>query len=147
MAPRGSSRQIADELRRQIDSGDLPPGSMLPSEQGLARQYSVSRGTARSALAALADAGLVEVVPGLGRRIVGEAHARPAATEWEKVAASLRELLSSTARDRSAPLPSESVIAAKFGVSRNTVRRAYRELVDEGLVVIRHGAGAFAAPR
>jgi DNA-binding GntR family transcriptional regulator len=35
----------------------------------------------------------------------------------------------------------------EYQVSRNTVRRAYRQLVESGAVVVRHGAGAFPAPR
>ena len=45
------------------------------------------------------------------------------------------------------PLPSEAALVAEYGVSRNTVRRAYRVLVDAGRVVVRHGAGAYAAPQ
>jgi DNA-binding GntR family transcriptional regulator len=144
VAPRGSYLSIAADLRRRLDAGQLLPGSMLPSEQALAREYSVSRGTARAALAVLADAGIVEVVPGQGRRIVGDAAVRPAATAWEKVAADLRERLRSDIA-RASPLPSEAELSAEHGVSRNTVRRAYRQLVEEGLVIVRHGAGAFPA--
>jgi DNA-binding GntR family transcriptional regulator len=142
VAPRGSYLQIAADLRHQLEAGELPPGSMLPSENSLAREYSVSRGTARAALAVLADAGLVEVVPGQGRRIVGATDARTATTAWEKVAADLRRRLRTVPTGEN-PLPSEAELSAEHGVSRNTVRRAYRQLIEEGLVVVRHGAGAF----
>jgi DNA-binding GntR family transcriptional regulator len=36
---------------------------------------------------------------------------------------------------------------AEYGVSPNTVRRAYRLLVDAGRVVVHHGAGAQPKPR
>lgn len=144
MAPRGSYVRIADDLSRRLKAGELAPGSMLPSEQALAREYSVSRGTARAAFAVLADAGLVEVVPGQGRRVVGSTAARAGTTAWEKVAADLRQRLEAGPAS-SVPLPSEAELSAEHRVSRNTVRRAYRELVKEGLVVVRHGAGAFPA--
>ncbi len=69
MAPRDTYRQIADQLRELISRGELRPGSMLPSELALAQEHGVARGTVRSAFASLVDEGLVEVVPGKGRRV------------------------------------------------------------------------------
>jgi DNA-binding GntR family transcriptional regulator len=60
-------RVIAADLRDAIESGDLRPGEPLPSEAALAKQYGVSRGTARHALAELEGAGLVEPIHGKGR--------------------------------------------------------------------------------
>jgi DNA-binding GntR family transcriptional regulator len=40
-------------------------------------------------------------------------------------------------------LPSESSIAQKLGVSRNTLREAYVALENEGVIVRRHGIGTF----
>lgn len=147
MAPRGTYRQIADDLRARIRSGGLKAGAMVPSELAIAEERSVSRGTVRSALALLVDEGLIEVVPGQGRRVVGSAAPGLPATAWERVADSLRRRLTAGEVSPSTPLPSEADLVAEFEVSRNTVRRAYKQLVDEGLVVIRHGAGAFPATR
>lgn len=147
MAPRGTYRQIADHLRRSIAHGELRPGDMLPSEQALAEQHAVSRGTARSALAILIEEGLVEVLPGRGRCVVGRPRNTPPNTEWGRVAAALRERLEAGEFAADAPMPSEAALVAEFCVSRNTVRRAYKHLVDVGAVVVRHGAGAFPAPR
>jgi DNA-binding LacI/PurR family transcriptional regulator len=41
-------------------------------------------------------------------------------------------------------LPSENACCARFCASRPTVRRALRVLLDEGLISVRQGAGAFA---
>src|SRR5579863_2087142 len=60
-------RQIADELREQIETGGLPPGALMPSEPEVARNYGVSRQTARSALQLLEQQGLVIVRPRRGR--------------------------------------------------------------------------------
>lgn len=65
--PRAQYRRIAAELRARIDSGELSPGSALPSEAALVRQYGVSRGTARQALSELEGTGLVVAVHGKGR--------------------------------------------------------------------------------
>ncbi len=51
--------QLENELREQILSGAIPPGSSLPSEPRLAQRYGVSRGTARQALDRLELSGLV----------------------------------------------------------------------------------------
>jgi GntR family transcriptional regulator len=59
-------RKVADDLRRRIEAGEFPPGSMLPSLTSLTEQYHVSRTTARKAVGALRDAGLVETVRGWG---------------------------------------------------------------------------------
>jgi DNA-binding GntR family transcriptional regulator len=61
------TRQIADELREQIETGALPPGALMPSEPEVARSYGVSRQTARSALQLLEQQGLVIVRPRRGR--------------------------------------------------------------------------------
>ena len=43
-------RTIADELRAQIEAGQIAPGGLLPSESDLSRTYAVSRVTVRKAL-------------------------------------------------------------------------------------------------
>jgi DNA-binding GntR family transcriptional regulator len=42
-------------------------------------------------------------------------------------------------------LPSETEIERELHVARGTVRRAYRDLAERGLVVIVNGKGAYAA--
>lgn len=148
MAERGTYRRIADELRQRIESGEMPAGSMVPSELALAKHYAVARGTTRSALAVLAAEGLIEVVPGQGRRVVGEPSSGQASpTAWQRIAGDLKGRIDGGEFGPADPLPSEATLMSEYGVSRNTVRRAYRHLVEVGAVVIRHGAGAFALPR
>jgi len=52
-------KHIADAIRAQIESGDLPPGTPLPSETELAQQYGVCRVTAHRAMFELQRLGLV----------------------------------------------------------------------------------------
>jgi GntR family transcriptional regulator len=59
-------QQIADDLRRQIDSGTLGRGSQLPTELELREQYNASRNTIRDAIKRLTGQGLVETRPGQG---------------------------------------------------------------------------------
>lgn len=56
---------IAQALRDEIRSGEIEPGSALPSEARLSERFAVSRGTVRQALAALRGEGLL--VGGRGR--------------------------------------------------------------------------------
>ncbi|NWJ69174.1 GntR family transcriptional regulator [Pseudonocardia sp. ICBG1122] len=145
VAPRGTSRRIAEDLRDRIQRGDLRPGQIAPSEMQLVEQYGVSRGTVRNAFASLAEDGLIEVVPGVGRRVSGVSEDNPpnAMSKYERIAVDIRERIRDGDFLPDEPLPSESALMEQYAVSRNTVRRAYRVLRDSGVVVIRHGEGAF----
>lgn len=57
-------RQIADDFRARIVSGDLEVGDWLPTEARLQEQYGVSRNTVRDATALLVNEGLIERLPG-----------------------------------------------------------------------------------
>jgi DNA-binding FadR family transcriptional regulator len=62
-------RQVADAIRQQIISGELPPGSLLPSEKYLAEEHDVGRDTIRDAMAHLRSEGLVESKRGYRSRV------------------------------------------------------------------------------
>ena len=49
-------RQIADQLRRMIESGDLKAGTQVPAEDQLMEEYRASRNTVRGALKELRSA-------------------------------------------------------------------------------------------
>jgi GntR family transcriptional regulator len=57
---------IADALRQAIRRGDYPPGSRLPGENDLMRDWQVARMTARQALAVLISEGRAEARKGSG---------------------------------------------------------------------------------
>ncbi|HEV7980485.1 winged helix-turn-helix domain-containing protein [Amycolatopsis sp.] len=59
-------KQVADDLRADIESGDLPAGSKLPNEFELAEIYGVARATMRTAILSLRSAGLITVTKGRG---------------------------------------------------------------------------------
>ena len=67
--------ELSDELQAAIERGDYPIGSMLPTELELCERYSISRHTARAALALLTDAGLVRRRPGAGTRVIATSRA------------------------------------------------------------------------
>jgi DNA-binding GntR family transcriptional regulator len=67
-------------------------------------------------------------------------------TAYKALAAELREaILSGTVKPHE-QLPTENELAAQKGVSRQTVRQAFRELVAESLVYRVRGRGSFATP-
>jgi DNA-binding FadR family transcriptional regulator len=70
-------RQIADQLRSLIDSGEYAVGSRLPTERELADQLEVSRPTVREALIALEVEGRVRIRVGSGIYVTEPADATP----------------------------------------------------------------------
>ena len=61
--------QIADQIKEKIISGQLPDGSVLPSERAFAQMLGVHRNTIIKAYAALKDEELVESVRGVGYQV------------------------------------------------------------------------------
>ena len=59
-------RQIADQLRRLIESGELEAGMQIPTEDQLMGQFHTSRNTVRGALRELTTRGLVYTLHGKG---------------------------------------------------------------------------------
>lgn len=70
--PSGPHATIADDLRGQIASGDLPPGSELPTVAQLAVAYGVAVGTAHRAMAKLKDDGLIQVARGKRATVISQ---------------------------------------------------------------------------
>lgn len=64
-------RQLADSLREQIVSGELPPRTPLPSAKTLAQEHGIAIGTVTRAVDVLRAEGLVRTVPGRGVWVVG----------------------------------------------------------------------------
>lgn len=63
-------RQIAESLRRKIESGEIAPGVQLRTEAELRQHYDTSRNTIRDAIKWLISLGLVETRPGQGTFVV-----------------------------------------------------------------------------
>jgi GntR family transcriptional regulator len=75
---------------------------------------------------------------------IDEADPRPI---YVQVAEEIKGLIARGQLTEGAPLPPVRQLAADLGVNLNTVATAYRELQGEGLLAIRHGAGAVVASR
>lgn len=57
-------QQLADRLRVQIESGEMSPGTTLPTVRALMDEHRVASSTVQKALRALTAAGLIEPIPG-----------------------------------------------------------------------------------
>lgn len=66
LEPQRLYRQIAEQLRQLMASGEFAVGSRLPAERDLALQLGVSRPSVREALIALEVEGMIEVRTGSG---------------------------------------------------------------------------------
>ena len=84
MANEPITHRITADLRKQIQEGSLGPGALLPSEPELAHEYNVSRQTARIALQALEQEGLVVVRPRRGRIVRSTQRLRWHLSEFEQ---------------------------------------------------------------
>jgi GntR family transcriptional regulator len=72
--------QVVAEIKRRIEQGDYPSGSLLPSEHQLVSDFGVSRPTIVKALSALRQDGWIETQQGRGSFVRG----RPALAAAER---------------------------------------------------------------
>lgn len=62
-------QQIANYIQKRIAYGEYPPGTVLPSERSLAKEFNVNRGTIISAYDVLYSNGMVERIKGSGTKV------------------------------------------------------------------------------
>jgi GntR family transcriptional regulator len=114
-------REIAERLRRAIETGQYPPGVRIPTEHELAEEYAVSRETIRRALALLKADGLLVTARSQGTR-VRRPPIRLAVTRYAAV--------TNPARQRSDLGPWETACADQGVDGRTVVTGVDREPAD-----------------
>lgn len=145
---RAKWQRLADQLRDQINSGNLPANSLIPSERQMMAEYGVSRPTIRAAISALRTQGLVTVVHGRGafvrrtggrpdhtdtRTITRTVTTEPASVYTDSYADSdtdadhWREIETPTQYRRNA----DPTLAAKIGVPEYTPVIGYERLLQD----------------
>lgn len=85
--PRHKRHRVLDALKNTIESGRVPSGSLLPGENELAREFSVSRGTIRSALGELERQKLIKKQSGIGSVVTFDGHQIETAEGWARALA------------------------------------------------------------
>lgn len=83
-------RQIADDLRARIESGEFPPGSQLPTKAELMVSYRVALTTVNNAIGVLRELGLAETRQGRG--MYSRKPPDPGPSEFEVAMARMDEL-------------------------------------------------------
>ena len=68
--PKAKYNEMYLDLKRAVEEGAYPYGSLLPSENTLIAQYDCSRNTIRRALAGLGEDGYVQPIHGKGVRVI-----------------------------------------------------------------------------
>ncbi len=66
LEPRRLHRQVADQIRALIETGEIALGAKLPAERDLAERFAVSRPTVREALIVLEVEGYIQIRMGSG---------------------------------------------------------------------------------
>ena len=75
---------------------------------------------------------------------IDEADRRPI---YRQVADEIKSLIARGELEEGVASPPVRQVATDLGVNLNTIAAAYRELQKEGLLKVRHGAGAFVSSR
>jgi len=134
-------------MRARITGGEFSPGAPLPPETSLAAEHGVARNTMRRALEQLTAERLIATCPGRGRIVLALNKAHDATPRYRRIAADLQAMIETGAIQRGDMLPSEAVLAARYGAARGAVRQALAELDGAGLIESVHGKGRFVLRR
>jgi DNA-binding GntR family transcriptional regulator len=124
--------QVIDELRRRIEAGEYPPGSLLPSEHQLTEEFQIARPTVVRALRVLRQDGWIETQQGKGSFVRG----RPALAGLESARHGAAELDRDEASEAGELLEAVLVkpparIAALLDVSRDEAMLCRRRLARQ----------------
>jgi DNA-binding GntR family transcriptional regulator len=136
--------RIVRTVRNRIECEEWPPGNPIPSEAELCREFGVARGTVRTALKDLENAGLVIAIPARGRFVRSgmESVELIPVRRAQSIVEELRADLEQT-RPPGDRFISEAELSERFGVTRYVAKLALSELVSAGLLTPVHGRGHF----
>ena len=124
--------QVIDELRRRIESGEYPPGSLLPSEHQLSDEFQIARPTVVRALRVLRQDGWIETQQGKGSFVRG----RPALAGLESPRTGEQALNRDESREpgdliEAGPAAPPTRVAALLGTAGNGEVLARRRVVRQ----------------
>lgn len=141
-------QQVADEIRRRIASGAIPPGHAIPSEFQIVEEFDVSRITATKAVRLLRSEGLVYTVQGVGSFVGPEDAPRTSKiTKPQIIAGEIADRIRAGELKPNLPIPSETTLRQQYGVAKNTVRLAVALLREQGWVFTVPMRGTYVSER
>ncbi|WP_214322257.1 GntR family transcriptional regulator [Nonomuraea sediminis] len=129
-------KQVADEIRQQIESGELKPGEPVPSEAKLEEDYNIARTTARRVARELREQGVAYTIQGEGTFVGPEGSPRlPRKVPlYQRIAAEIAARIQRGEIPPNRAIPGEKVMMQQYGVAKVTVRQAVAHLREQGWV-------------
>jgi DNA-binding GntR family transcriptional regulator len=133
--------QIAENIRKAIDSGTLAPGQRLENELDMVKYLAVSRPTVRQAFQRLALEGIVVRRRGLGTVVVNRRIQRTVelSSLYEDLKAAGREPATTVLSAR--PVPADDDVSAALGIAQGAtvlMVERLREADGQPLAVMRN---------
>ncbi|GAA0279185.1 GntR family transcriptional regulator [Cryptosporangium japonicum] len=113
-------RQLADQLRADINSGEYGPGAAIPSEATLMQRYGVARNTVRLAMVMLREEGLVVTHHGRGTFVRESLPIRTISSDRYRAALASPELGEYRTEVTHQEVPATAQVAALLGVAVGT---------------------------
>ena len=122
--------RVISEIQRRIESGEYPPGSLLPSEHQLSAEFGIARPTVVRALRVLRQEGWIDTQQGKGSFVRG----RPALAQVAAERRGLAELDRDESREtgeliKAGTAAAPARIAALLGVAEGTELARRQRLV------------------
>ena len=156
--PRPTRDAVAQAIRDQIVSGEMPPGSMVGSYKQLAAQWRLGLDSTMRVMATLLEEGWFERASSKGRSYVTNTvppvrptkkklaqMTKPGPCQQDIVKRHVRSLIDSGGLCPGDRVASLSVLAKTLNVSVGVAQNAMEALRSEGLITARRGDGTFVA--
>lgn len=134
----GRYLEIAAELQRQIEAGELPPGARVPSTRAIVDHWGVAMATATKVLTELRHRGLVRAVPGAGTVVDGGRHQAPSPPASAPAPATRRQAGPDRGLTAERIAATAVAIADAEGLDAVTMRRVASELGAATMSLYRH---------
>ncbi|NIY65515.1 GntR family transcriptional regulator [Streptomyces malaysiensis] len=129
--------QVAAAIRKQIQDGKYPPGTLLPSNHKLAQEHQVPEHVIVHVIKVLAADGVVETLGSVGKLVrdpKGTTGDRQLLSKSEQFIAALRDDILNRTWSPGDLLPSSVKLAQRYGLGQTTVVKSLPKLRAEGLL-------------
>lgn len=136
---------IQEWIKKDLTSGKVAAGNLLPQKSDIAKYLGVSIGTVQNAIRYVEDNGYVESKQRIGTMIKdmnsSESQVRKQTSKRDKVISSIKKLIIDNNYELNAPLPSSREFSKMLGSTANTTRLALEHLNSLGVVESKNSRG------